>query len=99
MCSTKALLKADAVVMARVLHDWDDSKAIQLLRHAHSALPKGGKLFVVEMLLSEDSMMGSLCDLHLLMVTGGAERTVFSIRGIDTRIDNRERNPGAGRAT
>ena len=32
-------------------------------------------MFVVEMVLSEDGAAGGLCDLHLLAVTGGRERT------------------------
>lgn len=68
-------IKGDAVVMARVLHDWDNAKAVQLLNHAHQALPKGGRLFVVEMAVPENGMAGSLCDLHLLVVNGGMERT------------------------
>jgi hypothetical protein len=31
---------------------------------------------IVEMLLSDEGFAGSLCDLHLLAVTGGRERTV-----------------------
>ena len=65
----------DAVVMARVLHDWDDAPALRLLRHARGALPVGGRLFVVEMVLSEGTAAGGLCDLHLLMASGGRERT------------------------
>ncbi len=65
----------DAVVMARVLHDWDDPIALRLLHNARRALPTGGRLFVVEMLVPEDGAAGSLCDLHLLMATGGRERT------------------------
>ena len=68
-------VEADIVVMARVLHDWDDSRALELLRRAHGALPGGGRLFVVEMLMAERSGAGGLCDLHLLVATGGKERT------------------------
>jgi len=68
-------VEGDAVVLARVLHDWEDRPAIELLRHARRALPAGGRLFVVEMLLPERGVAGSLCDLHLLMATGGRERT------------------------
>jgi 2-polyprenyl-3-methyl-5-hydroxy-6-metoxy-1,4-benzoquinol methylase len=67
-------VKADAVVMARVLHDWDDTKALELLRHARRTLAAGGRIFLVEMVVPEDGAAGSLCDLHLLMATGGAER-------------------------
>jgi hypothetical protein len=65
----------DAVVFSRVLHDWDDEQARVLLRPAHAALPPGGRLFVIEMRLPKDGSAGGLCDLPLLAVTGGRERT------------------------
>ena len=65
----------DAVVLARVLHDWDDAPALRLLRRARRAVPAGGRVFVIEMLLPEDGSAGGLCDLHLLAATGGRERT------------------------
>jgi hypothetical protein len=68
-------VRGDAVVLARVLHDCDDERAIQLLRHARAALVPGGRLCVVEMILAETGGAGGLCDLHLLTVTGGRERT------------------------
>ena len=68
-------VEGDAVILARVLHDWDDGPSLQLLRHARRALPAGGRVFVVEMVLPEDRAAGGLCDLHLLSVTGGRERT------------------------
>lgn len=67
--------RGDAVILARVLHDWDDARALRLLRCARQALQPGGRLFVVEMVLAEDGSAGGLCDLHLLMSTGGRERT------------------------
>ena len=68
-------VEGDAVILARVLHDWDDDPALRLLRHARQALPSGGRLFAIEMMLPEDGAAGSLCDLHLLAATGGRERT------------------------
>lgn len=68
-------VEGNAVVLARVLHDWDDILALRLLRHARRALPAGGRLFVVEMVLAEGGSAGGLCDLHLLAVNGGRERT------------------------
>lgn len=67
-------LTVDVVVFARVLHDWDDAEALRLLHHARAALDEGGRLYIVELLLSEEGVAGSLCDLHLLMATGGRER-------------------------
>ena len=67
---------ADVVVMARVLHDWDDADALRILVRARESMPRGGRLHIVEMVLSDGDPSGALCDLHLLMVTGGRERTL-----------------------
>ena len=68
-------VEGDAVVLARVLHDWDDVSAPRLLHRARRALPPGGRVFVIEMALPEDGAAGGLCDLHLMAVSGGKERT------------------------
>jgi hypothetical protein len=68
-------IEADAVLLSRVLHDWDDGEALQILRHARAALTRGGHLYVVEMLVPVEGVAGALCDLHLLMATGGRERS------------------------
>ena len=39
----------DAVILARILHDWDDASALLVLDHARRELSRGGRLFVVEM--------------------------------------------------
>ena len=69
-------VEGDVVTLARVLHDWDDASALCILRRARRALPSGGRLFVMEMMLPEGGSAGSLCDLHLLVATGGRERVV-----------------------
>ncbi len=68
-------VSSDAVVLARVLHDWPDNDALRILRRARQAMPRGGALYVVEMALDEDSGAGGLLDLHMLVMTGGSERT------------------------
>ena len=69
-------IKSDVVLLTRVLHDWDDELAIRILRNARNALADGGQLFVVEMLLPDDCYDGGLCDLHVLMSSGGRERSI-----------------------
>lgn len=68
-------VRADVVTLARVLHDWDDSDAINILSQARTVLSPGGRLFIIEMLMEEQGVSGALCDLHLLMATGGRERS------------------------
>lgn len=41
---------ADAMVLARVLHDWDDEKAATILANCRAALPKGGQLYILEIM-------------------------------------------------
>jgi len=68
-------LEADAVVLSRVLHDWDDREALTILSRARSSLTVGGRVFIIEMLAGEEEAAGALCDLHLLVATGGRERS------------------------
>jgi len=68
-------IRADVVILARVLHDWDDGDAIKILAQARAVLSPGGQLFIIEMLMERHGVSGALCDLHLLMATGGRERS------------------------
>lgn len=65
----------DAVVLARVLHDWSDERCVVLLRHAKAALPRNGRLYVVELVRRSNSFDGGLLSLHLMVTSGGMERT------------------------
>lgn len=82
-------VQADVVLLARVVHDWDDARAVQILRSARDALRPGGRLFVVELVVQGDGAFGGLCDLHLLLATGGRERSeaeyarLFDAAGFD----------------
>lgn len=68
-------LEAEVAILARVVHDWPDEQAIQILLNAHRSLPRSGRMFLVEMIVADDGSFGGLCDLHLLLATGGRERT------------------------
>lgn len=69
-------VRADGFVMSRVLHNWSDDDARRILRHARSAVAAGSTGVILEMLLDGATPYGRLCDLHLMVVTGGRERTV-----------------------
>ncbi len=68
-------VRANKIILARVLHDWNDENVNEILSLAGNVLEPKGELYVFEMLLSDTHFGGSLCDLHLLTVTGGQERT------------------------
>ena len=73
---------ADTAVLARVLHDWPDEHARSLLRQVRANLPHGGRVFIVELLVAGEGRFGGLCDLHLLLATGGRERTEREYRAL-----------------
>ena len=65
----------EAVILARVLHDWPDCDALRILRRARQAMTKDSKLYVVEMVLDDETGAGGLLDLNMLVMNEGAERT------------------------
>ena len=75
-------VKSDAVILARVLHDWPDRDALRILRRAREALPTGGVFYVIEIVLDQETGRGGLLDLNMLVMTQGAERTEEQFRNI-----------------
>lgn len=67
-------VRGDAVVLARVLHDWPDERAVDILRRAREAVNPGGWLYLVELVRPGDGFRGGLLSLHLMLSTGGLER-------------------------
>jgi SAM-dependent methyltransferase len=78
---------ADAIFLARVLHDWNDEDALRILVQARKALKPGGRLYVIELVLdtAEGDMRGGLLDLHMLVCTGGRERAESEFRALFER--------------
>jgi hypothetical protein len=61
--------QADAIILARVLHDWNDKDARRILELAREALVPDGRIYVVERVDA-----AAMLDLHMLVSTGGRER-------------------------
>lgn len=69
---------ADAYLLSRVLHDWDDDEAVAILRTCQRAMPDTATLLLVEALLPEraaDDPAAVRMDLHMLLLLHGRERT------------------------
>lgn len=66
----------DVYVLSRVLHDWDDDRCREILRHCARAMPAHADLLVVERLLPGDGSpsLATAWDLHMLCNVGGRER-------------------------
>ncbi|MHC5609970.1 MAG: methyltransferase [Nostoc sp.] len=77
----------DAYILKRILHDWDDERAITILKNCHRAMAKNGKILVAERLipLGNEPYAGKLIDLDMLVMTGGSERTESECRSLFER--------------
>jgi hypothetical protein len=73
---------ADAYVLSSVIHDWDDNRAITILRNCRRAMTKNSKLLLVEMIVPEaaSASFSKLIDLNMLVMNGGRERTLSEFR-------------------
>jgi orsellinic acid C2-O-methyltransferase len=72
---------ADAYLLKHVIHDWDDAKAVTILRNCHRATGPHGKLLIVEGVYplridqSLDSRGAAANDVNMLVCTGGRQRS------------------------
>ncbi|WP_055527889.1 methyltransferase [Streptomyces graminilatus] len=66
----------DVYVLSRVLHDWDDERCREILRHCARAMPDHADLLVVERVLPSDGSvsLATAWDLHMMCNVGGRER-------------------------
>nr|WP_240529905.1 methyltransferase [Streptomyces mangrovisoli] len=66
----------DVYVLSRVLHDWDDDRCREILRHVARAMPGHADLLIVERVLPSDgsASLATAWDLHMMCNVGGRER-------------------------
>jgi hypothetical protein len=68
---------ADAYLLKWISHDWDDQKAVDILRSCRRAMKAGSRLIVVEYVIasSNEGSEAKFMDLNMMVITGGIERT------------------------
>ncbi len=70
--------EADAYLLKHIIHDWDDSACLRILRAIRTAMAPGARVLIVEQVIppGNDPFPGKLLDLNMLVMTeGGRERT------------------------
>ncbi|MEI7029415.1 methyltransferase [Streptomyces pratensis] len=81
----------DVYTLSRVLHNWNDERAVQILRRVREAMPAHGRLLVLERLdtpvpegdeLSPQAAQGRLIDLLMLVMLEGWDRSKEEYRGL-----------------
>lgn len=78
-------VRADAYILKSILHDWTDPDALRILRNCRRAMPGGARLLLIERVLPEhplDDPATHLLDLHMMLVTGGRERSLAQFESL-----------------
>jgi hypothetical protein len=79
---------ADAYLLSRVIHDWNDSDARRILGRCREAMPPDARLLLVEAIVPERAQDGPEAirmDVHMLMLFGARERTEEEFRALLAR--------------
>lgn len=80
---------ADVYLLANIIHNWDDERALRILENVRAALPEHGRVLFVDMVLPDDDRahMGKDLDMRMLALFGpGRERTESEYLGLLARV-------------
>jgi hypothetical protein len=79
----------DLYLLSRVIHDWDDLRAIEILRSCRRAMTPDAKLLILDRVLPEQVQPGPMAQSHamldltmMLWTAGGRERTAKEFEAI-----------------
>jgi C-methyltransferase len=67
--------QSEAIVLSRVLHDWNDEKANIILKNCFKALPNNGTLYLIENCSDKIKIDLSLLSLNMTIMCESYERT------------------------
>ncbi|XP_051135139.1 chavicol O-methyltransferase-like [Andrographis paniculata] len=82
----KQIPRGDAILFKWILHDWNDDYCQTIFKNCREALPEGGKIIIIDMVLSDDYKADNdntdvvreaqiLFDMMVMTYLGGKERT------------------------
>jgi hypothetical protein len=83
----KEVPPADGYVMKHIIHDWDDEKAVTILRNCAKHLKPKGKVILIEAVIhpGNEPHFAKLVDVEMFMMPGGRERTEVEFRDLFTK--------------
>jgi hypothetical protein len=72
----------DAYVMKWIIHDWEDEKAIRILKNCREHMQPNSRLIIVDCVVPENDEpdFSKTFDLNMMVMTGGKERTAAEFR-------------------
>lgn len=81
---SQPLPAADLFLLKHVLHDWDDTACVTILKNVHAAMSATSRVLIIEMLIEDAPEAGPApwMDLNMLVMLGGRERTANEYEGL-----------------
>ncbi len=83
---------AKTYVLSHVLHNWDDERAVKILRNIRKELPADGRVLAVEAFLGDKPnrwSAGNMTDAQMLTLVRGRERTHAEFEALLAQADLR----------
>lgn len=73
---------ADAYILKWIIHDWNDERALAILKNCRRAMADDARLLIMEMVIppGNEPHFGKFVDLNMLVITGGRERSEEEFR-------------------
>ncbi len=74
----------DVYVLKRILHDWDDDRAREILRHCRAAMSPAARLLVIDAVIApgNEPDPNKFLDINMLALTPGRERSAGELRAL-----------------
>ena len=74
----------DAYVMKWIIHDWEDEKAIRILKNCRQHMTPDNRLLIIDCVVPENDEpdFSKTFDLNMMVMTGGKERTAAEFRAL-----------------
>lgn len=66
---------ADAIILSRIIHDWNDTKATLILKNCYISLPENGTLYIIENCKDFCENKLSLLSLNMMLMCNSFERS------------------------
>jgi len=77
----------DLYILSHIIHDWDEARCLRILEHCRAAKAPGGKVLLVEMVVTPPNVPhpAKMLDIVMLAIPGGRERTEAEYRELLAR--------------
>lgn len=72
----------DAYLLKHIIHDWDDARAVEILKNCRRAMHGEARLLLMEEIITEDNAFApaKILDIQQMLMQGGRERSLEEYR-------------------